>query len=90
MSFFFASVGYSEVFVKEIPYRIRKFMDAGTLDDVIPRDYVHAFLIRDPVKTMPSHLKLWLDLRCWPTGRTIKFLGFKEGKPSALHRFMTW
>ncbi len=37
---------------------MRKFLGEGTLDDVIPRDYVHVFLIRDPVKTMPSYLQL--------------------------------
>ncbi len=54
-----------------MPYRVRKFLDTGTLDDVIPRDYVHAFLIRDPVKTIPSYLQLVYDLKQVPTGEGL-------------------
>ncbi len=51
---------------------MRKFLDAGNLDDVIPRDYVHVFLIRDPVKAIPSFLKLASDMKLMPTGASLK------------------
>lgn len=52
------SAGYDEVFLKELSCRYRKFLDEGTMDTVIPKNYVHTFLIRDPAKTMPSLFRL--------------------------------
>ncbi len=64
--FFFS--GYEEVFSKEMPYRVRTFLEAGTLNDVIPRDYVHVFLIRDPVKSITSYLHVCQNQKAVPTG----------------------
>ncbi len=65
--------GYREVFCKEMPYRYKQFLEAGTMDDVIPRDYVHVFIIRDPNKSVPSHYKLSVDGKAVPTGQFSRF-----------------
>ncbi len=44
--------GFKEVFAKKMTYRFKTHLDAGTLDDVIPREYVHVFLIRDPRRSV--------------------------------------
>ncbi len=67
-TFFCQFSGYNEVFIKEMPYRFRQFLDTKTLDDVIPRDYVHVFLNRDPVKVTPSFMGLNTGLRKVPRG----------------------
>ena len=69
------SAGYKEIFAKEMPYRVRKFLDDGTLDDVIPRDYVQVFLIRDPAKSVPSYLQTSYDQKCMPTGEMLRLCG---------------
>ncbi len=48
------SAGYAEVFAKELTFRYKAFLDAGTMDTIIPTDYVHTFLIRHPRKTLTS------------------------------------
>ncbi len=40
--------------MKELAFRFKSFVDKGTLDDVIPRDCVHVFIVRDPEKTVRS------------------------------------
>ena len=76
----FYIAGYKEVFVKEMPYRLRKFLDEGTLDDVIPRDYVHVFLIRDPVKATVSYLQMGKDMGTIPTGKGLKPICILQGE----------
>ncbi len=43
-------------------FRFHCHLNAGTLDDVIPRDYVHVFLIRDPALATASFYKMTLDM----------------------------
>ena len=38
-----------------MPYRFIKFLD--NIEEVIPSNYIHTFLIRDPHRTMPSFYK---------------------------------
>ena len=46
--------GYKEVFVKDQAFRMRTFLEAGTVEDVIPEGYIHAFLMRHPKKSVSS------------------------------------
>ncbi len=46
--------GYKEVFVKEMCYRFKHFLEDGTLHKVIPDNYIHTFIVRNPLRTMPS------------------------------------
>ena len=39
-----------------MPYRFVNFLD--NIEKVIPSNYIHTFLIRNPQRTMPSFLKL--------------------------------
>ncbi len=39
-------------------YRFKTHLDKGTMDDVIPRDYVHVFIIRDPLKSIRSWMQI--------------------------------
>ncbi len=50
------------MFVKEQAYRFNTQLDSGTMDDVIPRDYAHAFLVRSPARSVPSFYKMTLDM----------------------------
>ena len=43
-------------------------MDLRTLDEVIPQDYVHVFLIRNPLKAIPSLFKVNQDHKGVPIG----------------------
>ncbi len=61
--------GYDEVFVKDMAYRYRPYMDLGTLDEVIPQDYVHVFLIRNPLKAIHSVFKLTQKQKAVPDGK---------------------
>ncbi len=42
-------------------FRFKRHLDTGTLDHVIPRDYVHVFLVRNPERATPSFYKMNLD-----------------------------
>ncbi len=35
-------------------FRYKPHLDAGTMDDIIPAEFIHAFLIRNPENTAPS------------------------------------
>ncbi len=68
--------GYDELFVKEMPYRFTKLLDSDSVDTVIPRDFLHVFLIRDPERTMPSYFNLITDSR---KGAFVFSLGTEDG-----------
>lgn len=52
--FGFFLAGYKEVFVKDDCYRLRTFFEKGTIETVLPKGYIHTFLIRHPAKTITS------------------------------------
>ncbi len=62
--------GHDEVFIKDMPFRYRSYMDLGTLDEVIPQNYVHVFLIRNPLKAIPSLFKLIQKQKSVPYGKS--------------------
>ena len=43
-----------EVFVKDQVHRTKTFFEKGTLEDVLPKGFIHTFLIRHPRKTITS------------------------------------
>ncbi len=43
-------------------YRFKIHLESGTMDSVIPQDYFHAFLVRDPKYTVPSYFKMTLNM----------------------------
>ncbi len=59
------------MFVKDFPCRYKRYLDLGTLDDVVPDNYIHVFLIRNPLKAIPSLFKLMQDMKSLPIGRYL-------------------
>lgn len=53
--------GFDEVFAKEQAFRLKPALDRGDLGAVIPDDYVHVFLIRDPTRSVTSFWNLVLN-----------------------------
>ncbi len=80
--------GYDEVFVKEMPYRYRRYIDLGTLDDIIPQDYVHVFLIRNPLKAIPSMFRLMQLLKAVPEGKNEPFVHLIRKEMKVLNSHM--
>ncbi len=48
--------------MKEQAFAFKMHLDQGTLDDVIPPDYVHMFIIRRPDRSTSSFYKMTLDM----------------------------
>ena len=46
--------GFKEVYIKENGYRLKSFIEKGTIGDVLPSGYIHTFLIRNPERVVPS------------------------------------
>ncbi len=47
-------VGWDEIFVKDMPFRVEKFFHEGTIAEIFPEGYVYSFIIRHPAKVIAS------------------------------------
>ena len=73
-----------------MPYRYRRYIDLGTLDDIIPQDYVHVFLIRNPLKAIPSMFRLMQLLKAVPEGKNEPFVHLIRKEMKVLNSHMVW
>ena len=55
-------------------FRMRTYLEAGTVEDVIPEGYIHAFLMRHPKKCVPSIYNGTLQ---GFSGKSKRYLTFK-------------
>ncbi len=53
-TFSLCSSGHKIVFIKDMCYRLKTFFEADTVETILPRGYMHTFLIRHPAKTIVS------------------------------------